>query len=335
GTALSRDAGESQGIYCLTNHPGWLAKIYKLPLHPSQTAVLDRLIALPADTSATDHAVISRNTSWPVARVTDAVGRCVGCIIPEAPVTFRVRRGEDERFLEVDLLAKPADAFPRRGLSAPTYDDRVKACSSLAAVAAVLEHHDLVYSDWSYSNAFWSASDYSVYVIDIDGCRFGTNHNIHQPNWDDPLTLAADPADTYTDRYRSGLLVARCLTGYRDRIDVLHCLAGINSEVAELLLDVLLAADRRRRPTASALSKALTGMPYLRIPLVRSALPTRPVAVPSRAVTVPIGVGRPVAASPAPVQTQPGGWFRPLAWAAGIAVATAFIFIFIILVTRS
>src|SRR5262249_40090290 len=156
-------------IYRLHAHPGWLAKIYKSPQDAEQAADLDQLIALPQNAPTGDRDVIRSHASWPVARVIDQQGRRVGCVLPEAPVTYRTKLGEEERFLEVDLLAKPAEAFPRRGLVAPSYEKRVKVCASIASVAAVLERNALVYSDWSYSNAFWSTTEYTAYVIDMDG----------------------------------------------------------------------------------------------------------------------------------------------------------------------
>src|SRR5262249_8969435 len=86
--ALSRDDGESLGIYRLHAHPGWLAKIYKSPQDAEQAADLDQLIALPQNAPTGDRDVIRSHASWPVARVIDQQGRGVGCVLPEAPVTY-------------------------------------------------------------------------------------------------------------------------------------------------------------------------------------------------------------------------------------------------------
>jgi hypothetical protein len=308
GTALSLDAGESRGIYPLTRFPGWLAKVYRQPQEPREADRLDRLVALPEQVSPPERDVLRQHTSWPVARMTDHSGQSVGCVVPQAPDEYRARFATGgERFLDVDFLAKPDDLLVRRGLPAPTWEARLAVCASLASIGTVLERNALVYSDWSYSNAFWSTTSWSAFVIDIDGIGFRAKPNMSQPNWHDPLTPTREPADGFTDRYRMALLVARCLTAQRELPHVLHALAYRDgTPLYTILLDILLCTDRRHRPTVSALHAVLNGLPYLRVPVA----PRQPVAA---------GVGGPVVPAPSLDRARPSG--RVVALVASVILA--------------
>jgi hypothetical protein len=322
GAALSLDAGESMGIYPLTRFPGWLAKVYRQAQEPREAERLDRLVALPDQISPPERDVLRRHTSWPVARITDHGGHSVGCVIPQAPDAYRARFGDGvERFLDVDFLAKPDDLLVRRGLPAPTWETRLAVCVSLASIGTVLERNALVYSDWSYSNAFWSTTGGTAFVIDIDGIGFRVKPNMSQPNWHDPLTPASEPADSNTDRYRMALLIARCLTAQRELPHVLHALAARDgTPLYSILLDILLCTDRRRRPTVSALHAVMSGLPYVRMPVERMALPPVPVPVAPRQPVAP--PGGPVRAAPsAPTSDQVGVSGRTLALIASVIVA--------------
>ncbi|RKT89206.1 hypothetical protein SAMN05421805_101762 [Saccharopolyspora antimicrobica] len=281
---LSDGAGQSTGIHPIGDHPGWLAKLYRTPGGHGEATRLDELIALPATIGADDAATLSTSTSWPVARITDGDELVHGCVIPAAPDRFR--QGSDGEFREIDTLARTADSFARHGLRAPSRADRLRVCRNLVRVAEVLERHGLVYSDWSYSNAFWCHDDASVFVIDIDGCGTGSVPNIAQPNWDDPLTPRPDEADSRTDRFRVALLVTRCLTGQRDLTVALNDLAesdGLgNRGLREVLLDMLLSEDRERRPSLAELGTVLAGGLYARFgsPPARNQIPERPAPPP-------------------------------------------------------
>ncbi|MGH1551243.1 hypothetical protein ACRAWF_00480 [Streptomyces sp. L7] len=84
----------------------------------------------------------------------------------------------------------------------------------------------------------------SAYLIDVDGCQPEKMSDLHQPNWADPLAPPGTDADVYTDRYRLGLLVARCSTGRRDA-HAFHTVAASpwpnQPAVSEVLLDMVLA----------------------------------------------------------------------------------------------
>ncbi|GAA3431365.1 hypothetical protein [Kutzneria kofuensis] len=293
---ISDAAGQSTGIHPLDDHPGWLAKLYRTPGGAADAKRLDDLIALPVD------GLLRDATSWPVARIA-ADEKTLGCVIPTAPDRFR---RDDGVWREIDWLAKPDHLFVRRGLTVPTRADRLSICRNLVDVAAALERHELVYSDWSYSNAFWCDTDGSVFVIDIDGCGPGPVPNIFQPNWDDPLTRRPMLADACTDRYRVALLVTRCLTGERELPLALNALAdsdGLgNRGLREVLLDILLSTDRERRPSLSDLATVIAGGLYVSFGPrpERIALPPRPI------VSAPKEPEQPPDAEPTPAESRQG-----------------------------
>lgn len=288
---ISEHNGQAVAVRPLADHPGWLAKLYRPGQGPEDAARLDLLISAPDTLPEADRTALYAGTCWPAARIRAPGEPAVGCVIPTAPRHYRaeLRRGafSEHRFVEIDWLAKPDESIRRIGLPQPGADGRVAACRRLAELAAILETLGLVYSDWSFSNAFWSPEQRSVYLIDVDGCQPEKMPDLHQPNWADPLTPQGTDADTYTDRYRLGLLVAKCLTGLRDA-HAFHTVAGSpwpdQPAVPDVLLDMLLATDRERRPSAAQLRQALNGGPYLRtVPhATRDALPPLPGEAPRK-----------------------------------------------------
>ncbi|MBF9068403.1 hypothetical protein [Streptacidiphilus fuscans] len=339
--AISEHNGQAVAVKPLADHPGWLAKLYRQGQHVEDARRLDQLISAPGTLSSADRAALYAGTCWPAARIEEPDNPVAGCVIPMAPEHYRheLRRGafSERRFVEIDWLAKSDESIQRIGLPRPGFEGRLAACRGLTELAAILEGLGLVYSDWSFSNAFWSPDRRSVYLIDVDGCQPKKMIDVHQPNWEDPRTPPGTDADTYTDRYRIGLLVAKCLTGQRDA-HAFHTVAASpwpnRSAATEVLLDMLLATDRERRPSAGQLNLALNGGPYLRtVPrATRDELPKLPRAVPqprtapqSTAVTVAVAAGavrgpesaftKKVQASAAPEVKKPqpansgsGGW---------------------------
>ncbi|MGC0333877.1 hypothetical protein RKD23_006867 [Streptomyces sp. SAI-170] len=342
GEQLATNNGQSSEVTRIAGRgsgPDLLFKRYKKPLDAADAQRLDRLVAFgrsAAEAGRPAREVLLSRTSWPVARVTDPMSATVGCLIPLAPDAYRVPGGG---FREIDLLARPDDRMARGG-TPPTPAQRLAVCRSLVGVAAALEQRRLVYSDWNYANAFWSPVDWSVFLIDMDGCAQDSGPDIHQPGWEDPLAGAGAPADPYTDRYRVALLAGRCLTGTRPLAELLHTLAapppGVPREAAELLLDMLWADRRRARPRASVLLAALQDGPVVRFAVTRSPLPARPAA--SRPATTqprPTALTRPAAPGRPP---RPGGPPAPgkpqqdkaAAWQ--VAALVAFIALLVLLV---
>ncbi|BEL06494.1 hypothetical protein Q0Z83_046850 [Actinoplanes sichuanensis] len=324
--SISLGAGQSTGIHPLPGHDGWLAKLYHRPADTDAAACLDWLIRLPPSMPATDRARVVASTSWPVAALVDG-GKTIGCVLPRAPAKFRAAMPPDgaERYLEIDWLARPEASFVRRGLTPPTWEQRLRVSHDLVSVAVLLGRYGLVYSDWSYSNAFYSPTDFSAYVIDLDGCGRHRMSNIFQPNWEDPHTPRGIPADATTDRYRVALLVARVLTGERATVHALHALADLpQPALTEILRDGLLATTAAQRPAAATLLAVLDGRPYLRMPVQRLPLPARPAVAPTRVPAAAPDVADP---APAPVvvdrPVHVGRWFAAVVFAlliVGLAV---------------
>jgi hypothetical protein len=350
GTPVSEDAGEAKAIYPLTKHPEYLFKWYKKPMSDPAAGNLNDLIYLPLAASDADRAIIGGSTSWPVAAVTDQ-GRTVGCVIPLAPEKFRAEFRSPgtppaKKLLEIDFLAKEPDALVRRGLPPIDLEGRIAVCRHIVAVADLLARHGLVYSDWSYSNAFWSITDRAVFVIDIDGCTPLQKSNVYQPNWDDPYTRREMPADASTDRYRVALLVARCVTGERERDRALHALLGFNRPaLAEVLLDSLLSTDRNARPPLATVATVLGGNPYVRFPVPRADMPPKPAPiirkVPAAAQPRPIPTATTPVSGPTPtrgVTPLPGipdrPQFRTAAYIAAVVVLITIISIIIAIVNH-
>jgi hypothetical protein len=309
---ISEHNGQAIAVRPLKNHPGWLAKLYRPDQHPEESDRLDLLISAPGTLPEADRALLYTGTCWPAARIHAPGNPAVGCVIPKAPEQYQseLRRGEfsERRFVEIDWLAKSDESIRGVGLPPPGFAGRLAACRRLTELAAILESLGLVYSDWSFSNAFWSPDQRSVYLIDVDGCQPKKMADLHQPNWADPLTPPGTDADEYTDRYRIGLLVAKCLTGRRDA-HAFHTVAASawqnQPAVSEVLLDMLLATDRERRPSAAQLSQALNSGPYLRPapPPTRTALPPLPALPTQRPIPKsPTGSHKPV---PKPGPTPP------------------------------
>jgi len=316
---ISEHNGQAIAVTPLTNHPGWLAKLYRPGQHPEDAHQLDLLISAPDTLSEADRTALYAGTCWPAARIHEPGNPVVGCVIPMAPGQYRseLRRGafSEHRFVEIDWLAKSDESIRGVGLPTPGFAGRLAACRRLTELAGILESLGLVYSDWSFSNAFWSPDRHSVYLIDVDGCQPKKMPDVHQPNWADPLTPPGTDADKYTDRYRIGLLVAKCLTGQRDA-HAFHTVAACRWQnqpaVSEVLLDMLIATDREQRPSAAQLSQALDGGPYLRtVPRpARTELPPLPVQPPVPQPPVPAPEPTPTVKTPEP--NSHAGWILVL-----------------------
>ncbi|MFJ8476744.1 hypothetical protein [Kitasatospora sp. NPDC094011] len=300
---ISEHNGQAVAVRPLTDHPGWLAKLYRPDLHPEDARRIDLLISAPDTLPEAERAALYAGTCWPAARIHGPGDPAVGCVIPMAPEHYRaeLRRGKfgERRFVEIDWLAKSDESIRRVGLPRPGFEDRLAACRRLTELAAILERLGLVYSDWSFSNAFWSPDRRSVYLIDVDGCRPDRMPDIHQPNWADPLTPPGSDADRCTDRYRLGLLVAKCLTGQRDA-RAFHSVSlspwPDQPALSEVLLDMLFATDRERRPAAAQLNQALNNGPYLRVAPRPTRTPLPPVPPLPAPGPVPQPAADPVAA---------------------------------------
>jgi hypothetical protein len=269
GENLGQHNGESRRVCRLQSYPDWILKEYPAPLLGDGVGRLNRLIQLPGQMFAEDRALVDAHTSWPASRVVDAWQRTIGVLIPLAPANFSATRqmpgGRTQRkLLEVDVLALTEARQTQLKLLPQSLKDRISVCASIAAVGALFERHGLVYLDWSYANIFWSQVDHSAYVIDLDGCSFGSRPQIQTPNWEDPLVPRGYDAGNESDRYRVALLIARCLTGrraslaeIRSELNGLQGLGGETGQVAQLLTHGLNAQTTAERPSIARLRAAL------------------------------------------------------------------------------
>ncbi|MGH3695159.1 MAG: hypothetical protein ACRDRX_14430 [Pseudonocardiaceae bacterium] len=267
GKPIGENNGESQGVYPLTEHPGWLLKIFKPDLiTDADITRIDQLVELPEKSTPADRMLLNEHTSWPAARVTSASSEVYGVVLPEAPSPYWVDLQLDathakHKPLEIDWLATAPEKCRRRGIPIPSFTDRVQICTDFVAVAELLERRNLVYGDWSYANAFWSPIKHTGYIIDIDGCALGSRATIGTQNWDDPLA-SSKRHDTFSDRYGVALLLARCLTGERMIEKALAVLQRITTEHgATSLYDQVrfgvVATERHSRPAIAALLAAV------------------------------------------------------------------------------
>jgi hypothetical protein len=264
---IGENNGESEGVYPLSAHPGWLLKVFKSHLvNDADATRIDQLVELAANSSASDRTLLSSHCSWPVARVTSASRKAYGVVLPIAPPPYWVNIRLDASHtkykpLEIDWLATAPEKCRRRGIPVPSFADRAQICADLVAVAELLERHNLVYGDWSYANAFWSADKRSGYVIDLDGCAFRTRTSLGTQNWDDPCATSKQ-RDNLSDRYGVALLLARCLTGERVIESALNSLRQVATKhnAASLYDQVrsgVLATKRGNRPTIATLLTVL------------------------------------------------------------------------------
>ncbi|MEV4132237.1 hypothetical protein AB0J72_08740 [Dactylosporangium sp. NPDC049742] len=336
GPPQFQGGGQSEGVWRIPARPGLLFKRYTWDAAAAlDIAAMDRLIAQPAALpDAADRALVAQATAWPVSRVTDG-DRTVGVVMPEAPddllvswkstnsKTASIRR---ER-LPIDWLAKPNDYLVKRGVPEQSAPDRTRFCVMLAQLAGLFERCGIVYADWSYANAFWHPTKRTVYLIDIDGSSYGPRPHVNTANFEDPLTPMPQPVDTYVDRYRVALLIARVLTGTREPPDVTAALAGLGGDVPDTLLQMLTAPTRQGRPSLRQLLQAFgmvdpsgvidwrprqrtgpptrTGVPVTPTQTVRPGPPSRP--GPPTLTTGPVtATGRAaVTGSIRPMPTQP------------------------------
>lgn len=267
GCPISQNNGESYGVYPLIAYPGWLLKVFKPALIAETDATrIDQLVALPLNATSSDRTLLRFHASWPSARVTNTLHNTYGVVLPIAPSQYWVHlqlNATHTKYkpLEIDWLATASDKCQRRSIPVPSFTDRLQICTDLVAVAALLEHYNVVYGDWSYANAFWSVDSSSGYLIDLDGCAFRTRSSLGTPNWDDPLTSNKE-ADTFSDRYGVALLLARCLTGERmiesalNTLQIVTCRYGI-SRLYDLVYSGLATTDRCNRPSIATLLTAL------------------------------------------------------------------------------
>ncbi|MFD3308178.1 hypothetical protein [Streptomyces sp. NPDC058694] len=264
---IAEDNGESTQVHEIAGQPGWLAKLYRRPLTDAAAATLQTLVYLPTVMSQQDRDLVDRCVSWPVARICDGP-YIVGVVMAKAPDRFYARlhtlsgRTEAPRPLPLDWMVTADAACIKRGIQPANMVVRSRAMTELLQVGALFARHDVVYADWSYSNAFWEQGTGAVFIIDMDTSGIGTREWIESPEWEDPLyPETSRPALTvHSDRYKLAVLTVRCLTG--ERRDPLAAHQALLSRLGNnpfhtAVGRALTAAQPAERPTPQDLFAAL------------------------------------------------------------------------------
>ncbi|MFD0851443.1 hypothetical protein ACFQ07_04395, partial [Actinomadura adrarensis] len=165
-----------------------LVKLYAPGCLREPDEVLDRLIALPETMTPRGRRLVDHSVSWPVTRIVDG-SSTVGVALAKAPAEFyapfRLLSEETERRpLEIDhLMPLRSGDYEQWEMAPPTWDERRRVARHLLQVADLFERYGVVYGDWSYSNAFWARRSGRIFVIDVDGCGFGTRGWVETHGW--------------------------------------------------------------------------------------------------------------------------------------------------------
>jgi len=273
GRTIATNNGQSDAIYELDRHPGFLFKQYKSFMVAGDDASrLDGLTGLLDSATAAERELLGKASSWPRCRVVRG-NETIGVVLPRAPDIFKteftIRSGRTTRdYLEIDWLAQPKEACDRRGLPWLSFSARLSVVRDIVRIAEFCERNGVVYGDWSYANAFCSFNQECGYVIDIDGASFGPRPQIFSHMWEDPLAGGAavtvtpvgsqQPTDTLTDRFGVALLAARCLAAQRDTNAALQSLYEQASrhkcpKISALVRQAILADKRKIRPRVATL----------------------------------------------------------------------------------
>lgn len=267
------NTGQCKGVHPLREHPDYLFKEYRDDqLEQRDELRLARLVRLPDEMTAADRELLLRSTCWPLARVVEH-GRTTGVVIPKAPPRFwAALRGLDDEWDEsspllLSRLAASDEEHEELGLHRMSLAARVSVCGGLIETAALFERHGIVYGDWGYKNILWSRSTLSVYFIDTDACSFGPQKWVESFGFEDPLTPAPQPVDTYTDRLRCATAVAACLVGAKDPGTAFAGLEQLWQDacvqrITPVLLQANAEADREKRPAIADLWAAYRDVPH-------------------------------------------------------------------------
>lgn len=201
----------------LPDAPGALVfKQYKPRQNPPQG--LRRLVKVRNDLDPAARLRLDLRTAWPL-RVVEGGGQVLGVIMPLIPPSFlqsRVLPGTGVRkssAREVQNLLVPPARAQLVGMPVPTVRQRLDICHDLAAALHQLHRHNLVFGDLNARNELFRLGQHpSVMLVDCDGIRISGSvavvTQLDAPDWDAPekwLTV-------YTDRYKFGLFVLRCLS---------------------------------------------------------------------------------------------------------------------------
>ena len=224
--------------------------------HPPP-AGLPRIVRVRNELDPDVRATLDQRAAWPLRVVMDR-GRVTGVLMKRIPDSYFQKRKlpsgkkvRDPR--EIQNLFVEARLAQFVGMPFPTYEQRLLLCRDLAAAMHLVHRNNLIFGDFNARNAVFRVPERpSVMLVDCDAIRIrGTiGSQLNAPDWDPPEGREA--ATQYTDRYKLGLFVLRCLTPgagsslARDpgRAD------GVLDPDGRKLLRSALTGKRERRPTA-------------------------------------------------------------------------------------
>jgi hypothetical protein len=294
-----------------------------------------------------DRAKLDRYTAWPRAIVTDDKGTVCGVLMPLIPEEFFCQLDEagDGTLVpkprEMGWLIAPAKQRQDAQIDLPDidYTDRLLLLAQFVYTIGRLHRHGWVFGDLSFKNAVFALDPPRIILLDCDGAAALADAEREQastPFWDPPECpigqasgqgYRQDLQDTFTDVYKLGLAILRCLSPGQgaassrapQRIENALDAAGVQ------LVTHALSSDRASRPTAKELHAYFYTIAAARIapPVITTARLAMPVVQRGQEawvdwqiegpgqVTVTVGKDA-VARVDARVHTQ-GCSFRPLA----------------------
>ncbi|MFY1634753.1 hypothetical protein ACN27F_15995 [Solwaraspora sp. WMMB335] len=193
-----------------------VAKLYK-DFWPSPYG-LRRLVSVRNGLTPDRRNRLDQLAAWPL-RVIEHDGQVRGVVLPLIPPTFfqdRVLPGTgrpDRTPREVQHLLIPPARARRVGMPTPSREQRLRICRDFALMLHFVHRHDLIIGDLSARNALFRIGAYpSVMLVDCDAIRIRGNApvvaQLNTPDWDPPER----PLTQYSDRYKFGLFVLRCLS---------------------------------------------------------------------------------------------------------------------------
>jgi DNA-binding helix-hairpin-helix protein with protein kinase domain len=276
-------SGGQGEVFRLLNRPGEVLKRY-FALN-ANAATLDALVAFPRGLPEIEREALSRQTAWPLARVTKH-GATVGFLMKEVPGAFVGRTEAGPRLRELQFLL-----FPRSPLwgdiAPPGTSGRLELAHAFAALMRIFHDHGMVVGDVSLANLLWSPGfPARIYLIDCDSpTPAGRDSVLPQtdtPDWHDPLRPHTGP-DVDTDRYKLALVIGRtlCADAYVRPGRPLKLPADLPDAVAAAVAACFAEAGgpHGTRPTAARWLQALRGRGEIRFgqpPVLRPSPPTLP-----------------------------------------------------------
>jgi hypothetical protein len=197
-------------VFRVLNRPGVVFKQY-FSAH-ADTATLDALVAFPATLTVNEREVLSRQTAWPLARVSRH-GQAVGFLMKEVPGAFLGRTAAGAKLRELQYLLFPPK--PLWGDIRPLgTQGRLEVVQQFSALIRIFQSRGMVVGDISMSNLLWS-SGAQIYLIDCDSPTPAGLPSVlpptDTPDWHDPRKPPSGQ-DLDTDRYKLALVIGRVLS---------------------------------------------------------------------------------------------------------------------------